>query len=113
VSITGHQNNYQGWPGIVADQAGSLHVVYSSEDYGIYYVKRANGAWSTPLRINDQNTVAAAIPSIAIDTNGRLHVVFQRYTGTAVALYYTTTAFDENDWLDPASRVLANVGTFT
>jgi MYXO-CTERM domain-containing protein len=108
VSITGHQDNYQGWPAIVVDQANTLH--------GIYFVKRVNGgAWSTPLRINDQNTVADAIPSIAIDPNGRLHVVFQRYTGSTVALYYTTNAYEtnESDWLDPASRVLNNVGTFT
>ncbi len=117
VSITGHQDNYQGWPAIVADAAGTLHVVYSSEDYGIYYVKKGTGSWSAPLRINDQNAVMDAIPSIAIDPNGRLHVVFQRYTPrtglpAVVSLHYTTNAFDVDNWLDPASQVLTNVTTF-
>ena len=119
VSITGHQDNYQGWPGIVIDMAGTLHVVYSSEDNGIYYVKKpTGGAWSVPLRINDQNAVMDAIPSIAIDPNGRLHVVFQRYTPVTgkpavISLHYTTNAFDENNWLEPAPEILTNVGTFT
>jgi hypothetical protein len=115
VSITGHEDNYQGWPAIVADAAGTLHVVYSSGDYGIYYVNNAGGSWSVPLRINDQNNVEDAIPSIALDPNGRLHVAFQRFTpgpsGTVVSLHYTTNAYDANNWLDPAAEVLADVGS--
>lgn len=115
VSITGHEDNYQGWPAIVADAAGTLHVVYSSGDYGIYYVNNAGGSWSVPLRINDQNVVEDAIPSIAVDPNGRLHVAFQRFTpgpgGTVVSLHYTTNAYDADNWLDPAAEVLSDVGT--
>lgn len=113
VSITGHEDNYQGWPAIVADPAGKLHVVYSSGDYGIYYVSNAGGAWSAPLRINDQNQVADAIPSLAIDPNGRLHVAFQRFTpsadGTVISLHYTTNAYDPENWLDPAPEVLTGL----
>ncbi len=114
VSITGHDENYQGWPALVADSSGALHVVYSSGDYGIYYVNNSGASWSSPLRINDQNEVMDAIPSVAIDPNGRLHVVFQRYTpgsgGTRVSVHYTTNAYDPDNWLDPASEVLQEVG---
>ncbi|HKU41094.1 MAG TPA: hypothetical protein VJR89_23185, partial [Polyangiales bacterium] len=116
VSITGHEDNYQGWPAIVADPTGTLHVVYSSGDYGIYYVNNSGGTWSAPLRINDQNTVVDAIPSVAIDPNGALHVVFQRWTpnppgSSIVSLHYTTNAYDRDNWLDPASEILADVGS--
>lgn len=115
VSITGHEDNYQGWPAIVSDPGGVLHVVYSSSDYGIYYVNNSGGSWSTPLRINDQNEVVDAIPSIAIDPNGHLHVAFQRFTpvegGTQISLHYTTNAYDEGNWLDPCSEVLTNISS--
>src|SRR4029078_9471909 len=111
-------DNGQGWPAIVADAAGVLHIVYSSGDYGIYYVNNRGGAWSVPLRINDQNTVTDAIPSIAVDPNGRLHVVFQRYTPVSgqpavVSLHYTTNAFDEKNWLDSAPQALTNMSPLT
>lgn len=87
----GMDSKSQRYPDIVVDSEGNLHVVWYGDASGfnwsqIWYAKY-DGSWSTPIRIstytnmeiNDQYE-----PSIAIDSNGYLHVV---WTGGAHPLY--------------------------
>ena len=76
-------NDLQCWASIAVDGLNYLHVVWRGgatgyTKYQIWYVKY-DGTWSTPIRISTYNGMEnyfQSIPSIAIDSNNCLHVVW-------------------------------------
>lgn len=65
-----------GNPDIATDSAGNIHVVWESGGVGdIYYTWWNGSSWSTPSNVSD-TTFAAAVPSLAVDPNDNLHLVW-------------------------------------
>ena len=67
---------------VAVDSAGALHVVFVStndkpHDF-LYYVRWDRGDWSTPCVVDPDFPVAYAIPAIAADEDGRVHLVWNR-----------------------------------
>lgn len=59
---------------IAVGPANSLHVAYSnSNENGIVYATNAGGQWS---RQQIENTGGIASPSIALDSNGKVHIAY-------------------------------------
>jgi hypothetical protein len=87
-------------PVIVADQAGTLHVVYAvplNEGRGIYYTRSDDSGetWSEAQVIFDAAAAGWAMvdhPSLAVDEQGTLHVAWVRArlpgTGLPEGVYY-------------------------
>ena len=58
--------------GLGVDADGNAHLVAGVDKHGAVYIGQSNGSWSKPQTIYGQMTNRAVI---AIDTEGRLHVV--------------------------------------
>ena len=58
-------------PSIACDGDGNLHVVFASSN-GIYYTNNTSGTWSVP----EQATGSGIFPNVAIDANGKAHIVY-------------------------------------
>lgn len=81
-----------GTPSIAVDSNGSVHVVYQAKNFGTYpaqwdlYYKYRNpppgGGWSGRTPLTDTNGPDGYTPSIAVDSQGNLHVVWWCQTGT-------------------------------
>ena len=75
-----------GAPVIVADLAGTLHVIYTvplNEGRGIYYTRSADGGetWAEPQAVFDAAAAGWAMvnrPCLALDGQGTLHVAWVR-----------------------------------
>lgn len=75
-------------PVTVTDSTGYLHAVWqeltpeqvwTGVNPGIYYSRWNGDTWSTPLKISE-NTDFASNPSIAVDSNNNIHVVWDDAT---------------------------------
>ncbi len=86
-------------PAIAVDASNKAHVAFSHRNgstdskINIYYVTNASGSWSSPARISNDsfNQDARSNPSIAIDGNGKPHVVYGHKNGSTdskVNIYY-------------------------
>jgi hypothetical protein len=66
-------------PAIAIGPGGSVHVVWHDRRHGgqsaIYYKELTGPAWSSDQRISTSDT-GALRPSVAVDTNGDVHVVW-------------------------------------
>ncbi|MFX1293725.1 MAG: hypothetical protein ACFFD2_02530, partial [Promethearchaeota archaeon] len=81
-------------PFIAIDSNDDLHVVWSCNSSGwwknnmkdseIFYVKRTNNVWGNVIPISDNSTLwnndTSHFPSIAVDNNDNVHVVWQDET---------------------------------
>jgi len=96
-------------PVIVADLAGTFHVVYAvplNEGRGVYYTRSDDGGeiWSEPQVIFDAAAAGWAMvdhPSLAVDEFGTLHVAWVRAplpgSGLPDGVYYSrASAVDES-----------------
>ncbi|NVM31728.1 MAG: hypothetical protein HWN65_23015 [Candidatus Helarchaeota archaeon] len=86
-----------GIPFIAIDNDDDLHVVWDDNSTGwwraspadseIFYVNRTSSVWGNPIPISDDltlwNTDTSHFPSIAVDSNDNVHVVWQDTTDTA------------------------------
>lgn len=94
------------YPAIVADAAGTVHVVWTEtyEDGKSFFVYTSlkNGSWSSPNEIlTSPSQMVVGPPSLAVDTNGVLHLV---WSGDATILYSTafaTEASSAMSWSPP------------
>jgi hypothetical protein len=76
-------SNGEGYPSIVVDSSDHLHVVWYGDatgytNYQIWYAEY-NGAWQTPVRLSTYSGMDSYnqnAPSIAVDGNDHLHVVW-------------------------------------
>ena len=100
------------------DSEGNVHLVYyegamnlfqgSGSIYGadadqVYYTVRKKNIWETPIRISDGKLLnefaASRQPSIAIDSNDTVHIVWHDYRNNGLAnveIYYDFKPIGEN-----------------
>jgi len=76
---------YQLYPSIAIDSNDNVHVVWSgkgwgtnTEYYNMQYRKRTSSGWQTQEAVTDKN-YDQYYPSIAIDSNDNIHVVWEGY----------------------------------
>lgn len=99
-------------PDILVDASGKIVVVYAvpfNENRGIYIVQSSdNGVtWSVPIKIYDAVSAdweMVNYPKITISGDGRLHVLFNRFSGLENhpdELYYSQSVDGGVKWIDP------------
>jgi hypothetical protein len=86
---------------IALDPEGGVHATWWGYDAGgtaqIWYADNASGSWSAPVNItNAASGHGQTTPQIAVDANGKSHITWQGYDGTAFQVYYTDNVTD--DW---------------
>jgi len=96
-------------PEIAIDENGDAHVVYVSKNstdakLNIYYVNNIGGTWSSPVSVSDDgfNQDVGLNPSIAVDSNGEVHVVYAHKDGAIdakVNIYYASNS--GGSWSSP------------
>ena len=98
-------------PSIAIDSNDYLHVVWfakgppSYNRYQIYYTKYVD-SWSTPISISTaegMDEYSQYYPSIAVDFNDHLHVVWEGQQGSPYyyQIYYTKCSVLSSDFLQP------------
>ncbi len=96
LSKTGFGSNHTG---IAVDSSGNPHAVwFSGSPSAIYYSRKTGNAWLPSVTITVA-TAMALFPSLAIDTNNRLHLVWHDYRNAinqinGIEIYYNTTTVD-------------------
>ena len=81
-------------PQVVVDPRGVLHVVWENQGRLYHMWRNANGEWSPPEAI-----FWGVTPSVALDTFGRLHLVFAQQVRDNFEIYYAM--FDGQRWTLP------------
>ncbi len=82
------------YPSIAVDSSGTIHVVWYDDtdgtwgsDIEIMYASNSGSGWSNPIVISDDETLwndgSSINPSIAIDTFGNVHVIWEDETDGA------------------------------
>ncbi len=95
---------------IGVDSNGSVHVAWygrdgsSLNDYEIFYTNNAQGYWISPLNITKDNLAYALNPSLAIDSQDKIHIVWE---GRDDSAFYDYEIFYANNLGE--SWVVANV----
>jgi hypothetical protein len=75
------------WPQFVLDRGNNIHLVYAIPfSGGIYYANNVGGNWEIKWNCN-----FGFYPSIALDSLGHVHIVFDGYNGGG-GLYYVTNS---------------------
>lgn len=83
----------QGQPGtvgpvnIVTGPDGEPHVTWSGYS-GVFYTRRMDGEWTIPTLVYPE-TDEFVMPTLAIDTSGTAHMIYQDASTEARDLYYT------------------------
>ncbi len=101
-------------PDILTDASGKLIVTYAvpiNEERGLYIVESSDYGtnWSTPRRVFDASTIDWQMvdrPKIALTGDGRLHILFERYTLSgdqrrSNGLYYIQSLDGGATWSQP------------
>ncbi|MEC7461913.1 MAG: putative Ig domain-containing protein, partial [Candidatus Thermoplasmatota archaeon] len=85
---------------IAADSNGKTHVVsFDDNNDDLRYTTNAGGTWTSSLIHESGNT--GRHPSIVIDSNDMIHVVFVRQTGTS--LMYMNKSVSATSWSSPTT----------
>lgn len=90
-------------PAMAVEQAGSAHIAFESRSpsgYGIYYVRRDNHGWSTPVRLSAENLYGDAGAAIAVDSNGHIVVAWKHFVSQD-ANVYQYVLWDGLSWSSP------------
>jgi hypothetical protein len=84
-------SNFSDPPRLAVDKKGNMAIVYSVYTDGMYQVdiqyKPMDGMWSDAVRVND-GTMDSAQPSIAFDSKGDAHLVWQEDFGGIYQVAY-------------------------
>jgi len=100
-------------PDILVDASGRIVVVYAvplNEGRGIYAIQSTNfgETWSQPVKIFDAasaNWDLVDQPKISLTGDGRLHILFTRYSALddkqPMGLYYSRSMDGGNVWSEP------------
>lgn len=90
-------------PSAVVDAARTLYVVWEDSTPGNYDIffstKPAGGSWSSPLNIST-NSGDSEFPQMVMDSQGRLHVVWQDKTPGNADIFYALRLTD-GTWTPP------------
>ncbi|DAC21675.1 MAG TPA: hypothetical protein D7H94_06675, partial [Candidatus Poseidoniales archaeon] len=85
---------------VAADSNGKTHVVsFDDNNDDLRYTTNAGGTWTSALINTSGNT--GRHPSIVIDSNDMIHVVFVRQTGTS--LVYMNKSVSATSWSSPTT----------
>jgi len=97
-------------PQVVTDNLGYIHSVWMEADVnwtspnpGIFYSRWNGDIWSTPLKISANTTGFADSPSLAVDSQRLIHVVYADDTGLSAGstrIRYTRRNTD-GTWTTP------------
>jgi hypothetical protein len=101
-------------PDMITDASGKLVVAYAvpiNEERGLYIVESNDygTTWSAPSRVFDASTIDWQMvdrPQIALTGDGRLHILFERYTlwgdqRRSDGLYYIQSSDGGASWSQP------------
>ena len=99
-------------PDILVDAAGTIVIVYAvpiNEKRGIYMIQSTDKGttWSSPITVFDAESAGWVMvnhPKVALDVDGRLHLLFTNYSGLSNqpdGLYYLQSSDGGNTWSAP------------
>jgi hypothetical protein len=106
-------SGYSDDPAIAVDSSGNVHVVWDDDTPGnfeIYYMKSTNGgaSWLPSQRLT-WNNGSSINTAIAVDTFGRVYVVWPDFTPGNYEIYYRKSTNWGASWL-PSQRLTWNSG---
>lgn len=94
---------------IEVDAEGILHVAYAARGKDVYYMRSLDDglSWTDPVAISTvQPTVATSFPSLAVDADGRIHIVWEQNqlpNGVpSLGLFYASSQDDGLSWSVPS-----------
>jgi len=102
-------NSETGWdrrPRIAIDNTGKLHCVWLNTDSVIrkvfYSFSNNQGeSWSEPFQITNNETFALGAPSIDIDSDNNIYVIYPYGTSNPSIAHIRMQKYDGESWSDP------------
>lgn len=93
---------------IFVDDRDILHVVYAALGRDVYYLRSLDDglSWTDPVAVSDvQPTVATSFPSLAVDSEGRIHVAWEQNQlpdgVPSLGLFYASSQDGGATWSPP------------
>jgi len=95
-------SSYSYAPAIVVDSSDFLHVIwydFTPGNWEIYYKKSTDGgaSWAKSRRLTS-NSGTSAVPDMAVDSSGNLHVVWVDLTPGNAEIYYKKSTDGGASW---------------
>ena len=87
------------WPSLAMDKEGNIHIICSSKEGNIFYVKKANQTWSSPLIISTGFS-PTRFSDLKLFKDNTLHAVWIQETASDASILYGR-ATSEGNWLEP------------
>ncbi|MBC8275561.1 MAG: hypothetical protein H8E40_11425 [Chloroflexi bacterium] len=81
------------WPAIAIDGSDNIHVAWLNDPRAyedINYRKRTASGWETEVQVNTELDNVRGKPSIIVDSNDYVHIVWLRETGVMFSIRYRT-----------------------
>jgi len=96
-------------PEIAVDSNDNIHVVWgqdvlsTGDNLEVHYMNRTGGSWSTPMNVSNTGPAGfhSRYPTIAVDSNDNLHVVWTEFESGAVPYTYYSN-FSNGAWSTPS-----------
>lgn len=109
----------QSSPSAVVDKNGVIHVAWDGADathpskQNIRYAKSTDGGvtWSTPVKLTSGNLYIKTAPSIAVDTNGKVAILYYGTDASSLANVYGVVTTASGGWSEDTK--LTEVQTIT
>ncbi len=85
------------WCSIAVNASGAIHVVWQDvTDYGgsgndtdiFYKMKPSGGSWTTTKVVSSESSIESDAASLAVESDGTVHVTWDDYTETTCDVYY-------------------------
>jgi hypothetical protein len=97
-----------GFPALAVDPSDNLHIVWQDSTPGnaeIYYENSTDGGdtWTISKRLSWTSGQSYG-PTIAVDSSGNIHVVWEDYTPGNVEIYYRKSTDGGSSW-SPRKRI--------
>lgn len=87
------------WPSLVLDKENNIHILYSTNEGDIFYMKRVNNMWSFPLIISS-GLCPSCIPTLKLFKNNTLHAVWIQEIDSSTYIFYARGT-SEGHWRKP------------
>jgi len=79
-NITRNNDHVEYAPNIGLDSEGNVHIVYHGSVYEnereVWYIVQKSNKWTNPINLSN-STNHSRKPSICIDSNGKIHIIWQ------------------------------------